>query len=103
MELITAHAALAGADQETARRLMQAATTPAALDILEEAGLLEPVLRSLGDRMAEVLRRRAGEGVRTGVLVFTQERGTVILAGEAQTLLQKLSGEAAPERGEPET
>lgn len=97
MELITAHAALAGVDRGTARRLMQAATTPAALDILEEAGLLEPVLRSLGERMAEVLRRRTGEEIQTGVLVFTQERGTVILAGEAPELLREFSQGAAPE------
>ena len=92
MELMTAHAALMGAGTETARRLMAAPTTPAALDILEEAGLLEPVLRSLGERMAEVLRRRAGEGVRTGVLVYTQERGVLILAGEARELLRELAG-----------
>ena len=101
MELMTAHAALMGAGTETARRLMAAPTTPAALDILEEAGLLEPVLRSLGERMAEVLRRRAGEGVRTGVLVYTQERGVLILAGEAEKLLRELVGEKTSREEKP--
>ena len=101
MELFTAHAALAGAGRETARSLMSAPTTPAALDILEDAGLLEPVLRSLGERMGEVLACRAGEGVRTGALAYTQERGILILAGEGETLLREFSGRGPGEEETP--
>ena len=43
MELISAHAALHGADRKTIEALMQAATTDACLDLLESCGLRQKV------------------------------------------------------------
>ena len=47
MELISAHAALHGADRKTIEALMQAATTDACLDLLESCGLRQKVVETL--------------------------------------------------------
>ena len=50
MELISAHAALHGADRKTIEALMQAATTDACLDLLESCGLRQKVVETLADK-----------------------------------------------------
>ena len=90
MELLTAHAALAGGDRKTAAALMAAPTTVQAGEILAEAGILAPVMDSLGERIAGVLRRRAGEGVTVGAAAYLPDRGIVLMTENAGALLQAL-------------
>lgn len=81
-ELFCAHAALCGADTETCRRLMDAATSDACLAVLDAAGVREAVLSSLLAAMQAHLERRAGSGLRVGAVVFSNEYG---LLGESET------------------
>ena len=46
-ELFCAHAALAGADRNSARALMDCPTTDGCLEVLDQAGLREAVLSCL--------------------------------------------------------
>ena len=75
MEVLAAHSAMAGADSETVRRLMQCVTTTEALDILEEEQLLETVMETVMEKIGYYVRQRSGDNLKTEVIVFSDERG----------------------------
>lgn len=60
-ETLTAHAALCGADPHLLRSLYDSVTTDRAVELLDSAGLREPVLASVAAALEERLRYRAGE------------------------------------------
>ena len=82
-ELFTAHAALCGADAETCRRLMEAATTDACIDILKENGIYTEVMESLIAAIRRQLVRRAASGCRVGAVVFSNVHGVLGVTEEA--------------------
>ena len=69
-EAVCTHAALQGTTPETLRALMGAATTDAMVSILDEAGMLEATCRSMGARLGERLRERAGADMACEAVVF---------------------------------
>ncbi len=81
-ELMTAHAALCGADTALCRALMDAATTDACLAVLDAAGLRGAVLESLLAAIQEHLDRRAAGKFIVGAAVFSNEYGGL---GETET------------------
>jgi cobalt-precorrin-5B (C1)-methyltransferase len=87
-EIFTAHAALCGATRELAARLMDSLTADEALDALEEAGLLDKVLKSIIYKIGENLRRRAGRELRAEAVMFTAGRGVLGMTGGAAELLR---------------
>ena len=87
-ELFCAHAALCGADQTTCKRLMEAATSDACLDILKEAALDAPVTDSLLEAIREHLTRRAGGSCRIGAVLFSNQHGLLGMTPEAEELLE---------------
>ncbi len=89
VELFTAHAALCGADAETCRRLMDAATTDACVEILNAADLRDRVLQSLLAAAQKHLDRRAGETLRAGAVIFSNEYGALGMTDAAAELLRE--------------
>jgi cobalt-precorrin-5B (C1)-methyltransferase len=87
-ELFCAHAAVCGADTDTCRALMGAATTDACIGILEQAGLREPVLASLMGAVQSHLERRAAGQYRIGAVMFSKEYGTLGCTEPARELLE---------------
>lgn len=87
-ELLCAHAAVRGADRNLCRRLMDAATTEACLDLLTEAGLREPVMDSLLLAMDRHVRRRAAGVFRVGVMVFSNTYGLLGRTEGAKELIE---------------
>ena len=87
-ELFCAHAALCGAGRETCTALMDAATTDACLEILDNAGLREPVLESLLAAIQEHLDRRAAGAFRIGAVLFSNQHGPLGQTGTAAELLK---------------
>ena len=85
-ELFTAHAALCGADAETCRRLMEAATTDACIDILKENGIYTEVMESLIVAIRRQLARRAAPGCRVGAVVFSNVHGVLGVTEEAREM-----------------
>ena len=75
MELMAAHAALAGAAQETVRELMESVTTDAGIDILEKAGLREAVMESLIRAAGDHVARRTAGKTETAVIMFSNVYG----------------------------
>lgn len=88
-ELICAHAAVGGADTETCKRLMAAATTDAGIEILDSVGLRESVMESLLAAIERHLARRAGDGLRVGAVMFSNEYGLLGEGGTARALLKE--------------
>ena len=77
MEVLAVHAAMAGADRETVCALMKCFTTKEALDILEERGLLEETMRTVMEKIEYHLAKRAGEKMKVGALMFSDELGVL--------------------------
>ena len=86
-ELFCTHAALCGADREVCTALYNAATTDACLEILDTAGLREPVLQSLLAAIQLHLDRRAGGASRVGAELFSNQHG---LLGQTETAARLL-------------
>lgn len=92
MEILTAHGALAGADQKCLEKLMACISTDAAFDVLEAAGLLQKVTASLMEKIDFHLSRRGG-GMETGAIMFTNKRGELGRTKNAGKLLEALKAE----------
>ncbi len=93
MEVLAAHAAMAGADRQCVRRLMDCAVTTEALDILEQEQLLSQVMETVTDRIDFYMRQRAGARLCTGAVIFSKERGILGMTGQAQTLLEQIQAQ----------
>ncbi len=87
-EIFCAHAACAGASQQTCRELMHAATTDACLDILEEAGLAEAVLTSIHDAVQDRLDHRVGGAFRIGAVSFSNKAGFLFATPVAEQIVE---------------
>lgn len=93
MEILTAHAAVLGADRETAAALMNCVTTDEALDILREKGLLKGVMERLLERMEFYVDHRSGRSLERGIVIFSQEHGTLGESRDARRILGCLQSE----------
>lgn len=85
-ELFCAHAALAGASQDTARALMDCATTDGCLEVLDQAGLREAVLASLLEAIQQHLDRRFGPEGTVGAVLFSNQYGLLGLTPKGKEL-----------------
>lgn len=86
-EVLCAHAALAGADQACARRLMDAATTDACLGILADAGLKRAVMATVAREVQRHLDRQAPDGLQVGAIVFDGDRKELFRTDGARRIL----------------
>lgn len=74
-ELMAAHALRAGADGETARRILDTVTTEEALLLLQKAGLLEKTAAQMMPRIRFYLQHRCGGRLKTEAVVFSSVLG----------------------------
>ena len=87
-ELFCAHAALCGADRDTAQALMDSATADQCLSVLERAGLREPVMDSLLEAVQRHLERRAAEQFSVGAVLFSNQYGLLGMIRGAKEILE---------------
>lgn len=85
-ETLTAHAALCGAERPLLRELFDSATTDRAVELLDGAGLREPVLTSVAAALDERLRWRAG-GMKIAAVFFSNVYGVLGKTKDADELL----------------
>lgn len=88
-ELFCAHAALCGADTALCRALMAAATTDACIELLDGAGLRQPVLDSLLRAVQLHLERRAAGAYAIGAVTFSNVYGLLGLTDQAKEILER--------------
>ncbi|MBQ6401050.1 MAG: cobalamin biosynthesis protein CbiD [Firmicutes bacterium] len=86
-EILCAHTAVCGGSRELCRQIMDGATTDACFDLLDEAGLLEQVMDSVIGAVQRQLDHRTEEGIRIGVILFSNVRGSLGMSEEAGKIL----------------
>ncbi len=91
MELFCAHAAVNGADTETCRSLMNAATTDACIEILDKTGLREAVIGSLLQAIGRYITRRVDGAYRVGAVMFSNVYGILGMTEGTEGLLHAWS------------
>ena len=86
MELLAAHAAVCGASPDLTEQILDAATTDAALDLLEAAGLKDATMARISDAVQKNLTARAGTPV--GAVIFSNVHGLLAVTETAEQLLK---------------
>ena len=95
METLIACALEAGGDVELLKRILNCATTDAALKYLDEAGLLEAAMAVLGRRIQDSLARRTPAEVEIGFICFTNaepRKGVLTQSANAEQLAKEWRG-----------
>ena len=87
-EVFVTHAALLGAPVALLQKLYEAPTTDAAVALLQEAGMLEPVLTAIAKAVGETLAHRAPD-LETGAILFSQAAGVSVMTDHAPQLLAR--------------
>ncbi len=88
LEILAAHAGAAGAPPAALEQILACVSCDEGLRILGQTGCLAPTLDRLTGRVAYHLAQRAGEGLRTGCVLFSKEYGLLGRSEEANQLLQ---------------
>jgi cobalt-precorrin-5B (C1)-methyltransferase len=88
VEVLAAHAAMAGADTECVRRVMGAATTDAALDSLLASGLAQATMASVMESLRARLAHRARGALQIEAIVFSNVHGILGRTPGADALAQ---------------
>ena len=91
-EIFAAHAAACGADPETARRLLESASTDDMLDIVEGAGIRQTVMDAIMGRIDAQLATRP-LSLRCGVMAFSKKYGLLGQTEDSGELLRLLREE----------
>lgn len=97
MEILTAHAAAAGASRELSAALLQCPTTDAALALLKEAGFSQAVVAALLKAMDRHIHRRVADRLRAGILLYHDKYGFLGMTPDAAALLRTLGPDAGKE------
>ena len=93
-ELMAACALRAGASADLARRILDCTATGEMLQLLQEAGLLEPAMEHMGKRIDFYLRHRVKDQLTVGVIVFSEEYGILCTTGPAGIWLENKEKQA---------
>ena len=88
MEVMSACAIRAGADADTAGKILDCITTEAALEILKKSDILEKTMYQLTLRIEDVLQRRSSGKIVIGAIVFSNEYGILGKTPAADKLLE---------------
>ena len=86
-------AMFAGACVETGKAVYESLTTDMALDILEKAGVLEPVLQKATEKVAYYMQARVHGALKTEAVLFSNKRGIMGMTQGATELIRLHGGE----------
>ena len=92
MEVMGVHAALCGANRELLAKLMDCITTDDALDVLEQAGLLEETLSSILRKIDFHLKARSRGDYQVEAVIFSNKRGLLGMTAGAEGMLIQIRG-----------
>jgi len=94
MEILGAHAALAGASKEVVKRLFACVTTEDAISVLDEAGIREQTLQSVLKRLDFHIKERVHHSMEIGAIIFSNQYGYLGETEGAAELRRKLLEQA---------
>ena len=89
MEILAANAILCGADAQLAKEILEAKTTDAGIELLEQAGLTGMVMERLVMKIEAYLSRRVAAQVPVGVMIFSNVYGLLGKNAAAEWMLEK--------------
>ena len=95
MEILASCALRAGADGETARKILDCVTTDEGLRVLQGTDLWDETIRILMEKIAFYLQNRCGKRLLTGAIVFSNVFGELGRTKDAEALLNDLVREKA--------
>ena len=87
MEILAAHAALAGGEPSLIGQIMEAATTDGALELLQKADLWEEVRQTLLHKIQYHLERRAAGNFSVGAIIYNNIQGFLGETSQVKGLL----------------
>ena len=91
MEILAAHAGIAGLSTEKIGEILQCVACDDALRILRDAGCFEKTLTGLTERILFHLHHRAGEDMEVGTILFSKEYGLLAKSDNAMELIEKIT------------
>ena len=86
-EIFCAHAAVCGGSTKLARELMEAATTDACIELLDQAGIREETIGSILTAVQERLDHRTAGSCRIGALMFSNVYGLLGMTETGREIL----------------
>ena len=98
MELLCAHAVRCGAPADLLKQILDCTVTQEAAQLLKAAGLLKAVSGSILRAAEAHVRRRAAEGMKTALIIYTLEDGILAESTEARPMLARRAKQM-PETG----
>jgi cobalt-precorrin-5B (C1)-methyltransferase len=90
-ELMAANAIAAGAGLECIRKILESITTDEAIGVLEEAGLVEPTMEQIIQKIKYYLNRRGYDRLEIGAVIFSNVYGELAQTDNVPWLLEKIT------------
>ena len=90
MEILASNAILAGADTETAKRILGCISTDDALEVLDEKGLMKQTLEILIPKIEFHMNHRVKGDIKVAAITFSSEFGILGQTPGAEELLKKV-------------
>ncbi len=90
MEIMGAHAALAGAPKEVIETLLGCVTTEDAISVLDQAGIREQTLQSILKKLDSRIKERVHDSLKIGAILFSNQYGYLGETADAALLRKKL-------------
>ena len=91
MEILAAHAGIAGLSPEKIGEILQCVACDDALRIIKDAGCFEKTMMGLTEKVMFHLRHRAGEDMEIGTILFSKEYGLLAKSDNAMELIDKIT------------
>ena len=91
MEILAAHAGIAGLAPAQIGEILQCVACDDALRIIMDAGCFEKTMTGLTERILFHLRHRAGEDMEVGTILFSKEYGLLAQSDNAMELIEKIT------------
>lgn len=91
MEILAAHAGIAGLSPEKIGEILQCVACDDALRIIKDAGCFEKTMMGLTEKVMFHLRHRAGEDMEIGTILFSKEYGLLAKSDNAMELIEKIT------------
>ena len=88
MEIIAAWAGACGVGETTVRQVLESITVEQALDLLEQEGILKPVMEKIMNRIEFYLKKRAQGSFQAEAVLFTNQKGVLGMTEGAGSLLE---------------
>ena len=94
LEALSACALLAGADGETARRILNCTTTDDALAVIISDSLLGQTMKIALDRMLVHMRHRTEDRIQIEVVLFSNAHGVLAMSDDAKKFIREIKKNA---------